>query len=600
MQINGPSGKKGAFCMLALALSFCAEIACARAAYAADSRALSAASESNWWRNAVIYQIYPRSFQDTNGDGIGDLKGIIEHLDYLHKLGVDAIWLTPIYPSPNADYGYDVADYRDISPEYGSLADFNQLVAEAKKRNIRVIMDMVMNHTSDENTWFVQSRSSRTDPYRDWYVWRDGKAETATSPGEPPNNWGGYGRSSWEWDPETRQYYYHHFSVHQPDLNWYNPAVEQEFKEITGYWLKLGVAGFRFDAIGTLFEDPNFEDEPMARDKSGKPILDAQGHPVLERTREGNFPQVHTVMQQMRAHIGTFDSNAFPGSRVLIGEIFSRSAGDLLKWYGTPQNPEFELPMDVRVGFVNKLDVAEFRQRIVEAETELNGNVPLLVFDNHDQPRMDVRYGDGVHDVAIQRVLSTILFASGGASLMYYGDEIGMKTTPPKSKADVKDTMTGLANWPKYKGRDGERTPMQWNDTPNAGFTTATSWLPVPASASVANVKAEENESDSLLTWYRALIRLKKTTPALERGSITMLDTKNTKVLSWMRQVPGEPTVLVSLNFTSEPQTVDLAGGRTGANGKLRTLLKSPGDSDPGAPDRIELVPFGVYIGQMQ
>jgi alpha-glucosidase len=573
----------------------------AQAAYSHPRRTdSSATSQRNWWKNAVIYQVYPRSFQDTNGDGIGDLNGITEHLDHLQKLGVDAIWLTPIHPSPNADFGYDVADYRDISPEYGSLDDFNRLMAEAKKRNIRIILDMVMNHTSDESSWFVQSRSSRTDPYRDWYVWRDGKGETATSQGAPPNNWGMFGRSSWEWDPRRRQYYYHHFSVHQPDLNWYNPAIEQQFKEITSYWLNLGVAGFRFDAIETLFEDPNFEDEPLAQDKDGKPILDPLGHPMLQRTKEGDLPQVHTVMQQMRAHMDTFNRNTFPGTRVLVGEIFSRTAGDLLKWYGTPQKPEFELPMEMRVAFVNKLDVSEFRQRIIEAETKLDGNVPLLVFDNHDQPRMDVRYGDGVHDVAIQRVLSTILFASGGASLMYYGDEIGMKTTPPKSKEDVKDTMTGLAAWPRFKGRDGERTPMQWNDSPNAGFTTGTPWLPVPSTASTVNVKGEEGEPDSLLTWYRALIRLKKTIPALERGSNTMLDTQNTKVLSWMRQAPGVSTVLVSLNFTAEPQTVNLAGPGIGANGKLQTLLKSPGGSDPGRPDHIELEPFGAYIGQFR
>lgn len=560
----------------------------------------SAASERNWWKNAVIYEVYPRSFQDTNGDGIGDLNGITAHLDYLQKLGVDAIWLTPIYPSPNADIGYDVADYRDISPEYGSLDDFNRLIAEAKKRNIRVIMDMVMNHTSDENAWFVQSRSSRTDPYRNWYVWHDGKGETASGQGAPPNNWGAFGRSSWEWDPKTRQYYYHHFSVHQPDLNWYNPAIEQEFKEIVSYWLKLGVGGFRFDAIQTLFEDPNLQDEAPLLDKEGKPVLDPSGHPRLERTKEGDFPQVHTVMQQMRAHVDSFDANKFPGTRVLIGELFARNTSDLLQWYGPPQKPEFELPMDMPVAFVNKLDVATFRQRLAESETNLDGNVPLLVFDNHDQPRMDVRYGDGVHNVSIQRVLSTILFASGGASLMYYGDEIGMKTTPPTRKEDVKDRMGGLANWPEFKGRDGERTPMQWNDGSNAGFTTGTPWLPVPSTAATVNVKAEEGNPESLLTWYRTLIHLKKTIPALEHGSNTMLDPKNTKVLSWMRGAPGIPPVLVSVNFTAEPQTVDLAGPSISAKGKLLTLLQSPGESSPSQPDHIELAPFGVYIGQIQ
>jgi alpha-glucosidase len=603
MHSTGEPNVKVAFCSLFLVFSCFAGLAVSISAQPADAhkrQIASSESERDWWKNAVIYQVYPRSFQDTNGDGIGDLKGITEHLDYLQKLGVDAIWLTPVYPSPNADFGYDVADYRDISPEYGSIQDFNRMVAEAKKRNIRVIMDMVMNHTSDENAWFVQSRSSRTEPYRDWYVWRDGKGETADSRGEPPNNWGGFGRSSWEWDPTSRQYYYHHFSVHQPDLNWYNPAIKAEFKDILGYWLKLGVAGFRFDAIETLFEDPNFEDEPPALDKDGKPLLDPLGHPRMQRTKEQDLPKVHAVMQEMRAHMDTFDRNTFPGTRVLVGEIFAPNASELAQWYGTPKSPEFELPMEMRVAFVNKLDVPEFRQRLIEAETKLDNNVPLLVFDNHDQPRMDARYGDGVHNAAIQRVLSTILFASGGASLMYYGDEIGMKTTPPTRKEDVKDRMGGLAAWPRFKGRDGERTPMQWNDSTNAGFTTGTPWLPVPPTASTVNVKAEEGDPDSLLAWYRALIHLKKTTPGLERGRNTMLDTQNSKVLSWMRQAPGVPMVLVSLNFTAEPQTVNLTSPGIDAKEKLRTLLKSPGDLDPNAPDHIELQPFGVYIGQLR
>ena len=293
MEIHGGPRNQGVFCTLVLLLSCFVGSSALLSAQPADSRAKradpSAPSERDWWKNAVIYQVYPRSFQDTNGDGIGDLNGITEHLDYLEKLGVDAIWLAPIQPSPNADYGYDVADYRDISPEYGSMEDFNRLMAEAKHHNIRIILDMVMNHTSDKNSWFVQSRSSRTDPYRNWYVWRDGKGETPTSQGGPPNNWGVFGRSSWEWEPETRQYYYHHFSVHQPDLNWYNPAIEQEFKDIVGYWLKLGVAGFRFDAIETLFEDPNFEDEPIRPRQGRQADPRSAGSPQAATHEGGGF-----------------------------------------------------------------------------------------------------------------------------------------------------------------------------------------------------------------------------------------------------------------------------------------------------------------------
>ena len=561
--------------------------------------AQSQPSASEWWRNAVIYQVYPRSFQDTNGDGVGDLNGIIDRLDYLQKLGVDAIWLSPVYPSPNFDVGYDVSDYRDISPEYGTMADFERLMEEANKRHIRVIMDMVMNHTSDMNAWFVQSRSSRTDPYRDWYVWRDGKGETATDAGGPPNNWGFFNHSSWTWDEATRQYYYHAYSAHQPDLNWYNPAVHEEFKDILGYWLKLGVAGFRFDAVGALYEDPSFADEVPARDKNGKSLLDMLGHPMNERVKTSDLPAVHNVIQEMRARIDSFDSAAFPGSRVMIGEVFPHDNADLLKWYGTRAKPEFQLPMDMQVGFIDKLDVASFRQKIMEAETKIDGNVPLLVFDNHDRPRLDARFGDGIHDVEIQRVISTILFASGGTSLMYYGDEIGMKTTPPTRVEDVKDKMAGIAGWPRFKGRDGERTPMQWDAKKNAGFSAGTPWLPVPPSAVTINVTAEERDPSSLLAWYRNLIRLKKTVPALESGANVMLDTENTKVLSWKREIAGRPPVVVALNFTGEPQTVNLEGAGL-ADGSVVTLLKSPGATDPTTLKSIPLGPYGVYIGQLK
>jgi len=569
----------------------------AHSAKAANTARENAANQLGWWKNAVIYQVYPRSFQDTNGDGIGDLKGIIQHIDYFQSLGVDAIWLTSVYASPNYDFGYDVSDYFNINPEYGTLEDFDLLVSEAKKRHIRIIMDMVMNHTSNEHPWFIASRSSRDNPYRSWYVWRDGKGETATDKGQPPNNWGAFGRSPWEWDEKTRQYYYHHFSVQQPDLNWYNPEVKQMFRNITEFWLKRGIAGYRFDAIGGLFEDPTYEDEAVAKDQNGKPIIDAHGNLQLERTKEFNLPAVHVLMNEMHKLIHSFDTASFPGSRVLIGETNTRSLNELIRWYGTSEEPEFDLPMDVQVGFINKLDVATFRTRLVEAETELGSHVPLLVFDNHDRPRIDARYGDGVHDVAIQRVLATVLFASGGATLMYYGDEIGMKTTPPTRIEDVKDKMEGYPNWPRNRGRDGERTPMQWDSSVNAGFTVGNPWLPVPPSAKDINVEAEERDADSLLAWYRALIKLKKNNPALARGSNVMLDTLNDQVLSWKREAPGMATVVVSVNFTAGRQAVNLRAelGRS----QLKTLLKSPGASSSLSPDHIELEPYGVFIGQL-
>jgi alpha-glucosidase len=563
--------------------------------------ATTQASKQDWWKNAVIYEIYPRSFQDSNGDGIGDLNGITARLDYLKDLGVDAIWLTPVYPSPQADFGYDISDYKNIDPQYGTLKDFDRLVAEADKRHIRVIMDMVMNHTSDEHKWFLESRSSRDNPYRDWYMWRDGKGETATDKGQPPSNWqSDFGHSAWEWDEKTRQYYYHKFYIKQPDVNWDNPKIHEAFKDIVSFWLKRGVGGFRFDAITTLFEDPNLTDESIVKDKDGKPVIDAFGEPRLDGLKTEFLPGVHLVMQEMRAHADTFNSAKFPDTRVLIGETYLPNIAALAEQYGTAEKPEFHLPMDTQLGFINKLDVALFRAKLTDVETKIGGNEPLLVFDNHDNARLDLRYGDGVHDTDIQRAISTVLFASRGTALFYYGDELGMKTTPPTRKEDVKDPV-GVTGWPKEKGRDGERTPMQWDASANAGFSKATPWLPVPPSAATLNVKAEKDDPASLLAWYKSLIRLKKTNESFERGDNQMLDTENTQVLSWTRQAEGAARVVVSVNFTAQPQTVNLTAGGAGLTGAhLKTLLKTPGAADPVSLDHVELGPFGVYIGEVR
>jgi alpha-glucosidase len=302
-------------------------------------------------------------------------------------------------------------------------------------------------------------------------------------------------------------------------------------------------------------------------------------------------------MQEMRAASDAFGSDKFPGARVLIGETYLPNVAELAKQYGPADKPEFHLPMDTQVAFINKLDVPTFRAKLIDAETGLNGNTPLLLFDNHDNPRIDARYGDGAHDTDIERVLSTILFASRGTSLFYYGDEIGMKTTPPTRKEDVKDPV-GITGWPKDKGRDGERTPMQWDASTNAGFSKTAPWLPVPSTYTTVNVAAEKADPNSLLAWYHTLIGLKKTNPAFARGDNTMLDTDNTKVLSWVRQTPGAPAVVVSVNFTAEPQTVSLTV--PGASGKTKTLLKTPGAADPASLGQIQLGPFGVYVGEVQ
>jgi len=554
----------------------------------AGSPLLAQTSADPWWKHAVIYEAYPRSFQDSNGDGVGDLKGITERVDYLQALGINAIWLSPIYPSPQVDFGYDISDYENVDPQYGNLVDFDQLVAEAKKRNIRIIMDMVMNHTSDKHPWFIESKSSRNNPKRDWYIWRDGKG-----PGIPPNNWqSAFGHSAWKYDTTTKQWYYHKFYAEQPDLNWRNPKVEKAMFDSVRFWLDRGVAGFRLDAIPTLFEDPELRDE---KETGG---VNAFGDPNIDGSYTENLPEVHDVMRSLRKLVASY-----PGDRVLIGETYLPNIQELDKWYGGASRNELNLPMDMQIGFINKLDASLFRQRIEDVETKVHGNQPLIVFDNHDNPRSWDRYGDGVHDAAIARVIATMLFTTRATAMMYYGQEIGMVTTPPKRKEDVKDPV-GLVGWPKEKGRDGERTPMQWDTSKNAGFSTADeTWLPVAPNYKTVNVQVEDAASDSLLNWYKQLIQMRATNPALREGPLTMLDRTNPNVLSYVRKgSAGSPSVVVALNFTAQPQTISLNLTGTGVTGtNVKTLLTDDASLRPTTSlAGITLPPFASWIASVQ
>ncbi|HEX5236584.1 MAG TPA: alpha-glucosidase [Silvibacterium sp.] len=556
----------------------------------------SAATHQNdgpWWKHAVIYEIYPRSFQDSNGDGIGDLNGITQRLDYLQSLGVNAIWLAPIYPSPQVDFGYDISDYENIDPKYGTLADFDKLVAEAKKHDIRIIMDMVMNHTSDRHKWFLESEGSKNNPKRDWYVWRDPKGYTADGKPIPPNNWiSDFGGSSWQWDPKTKQFYYHEFYKQQPDLNWRNPQVEKAMFGAVRFWLDRGVAGFRLDAVPTLFEDPQLRDEPY----TGK--IDAYGDRSVTDVYTSNLPEVHDVMRRLRSVI-----NSYSGDRVLIGETYLSNVKDLDKWYGGAAHNELQLPMDMQVGFINHLDVPLFRQRINEAETGIGTNQPLFVFDNHDNRRSWDRYGDGVHNAAIARVIASILLTSRATALMYYGEEIGMVTTTPTRREDVRDPI-GIRGWPKEKGRDGERTPMQWSNTKDAGFSTAAvTWLPVASDYPTVNVENEKSQPHSLLNWYERLIAMRANDPTLRDGRQVMIDKDNRSVLCYVRQgVAGNPAIVVALNFTASEQTVSLHANTAGVTGNtVKTLLTdAPSLQQTNSLQNIKLPPFASWIGSVE
>lgn len=545
-----------------------------------------AAPATPWWKNAVIYEIYPRSFQDSNGDGIGDLNGITARLDYIKSLGVDAIWLTPIYPSPQIDFGYDISDYLDIDPAYGTLADFDRLIAEAKKRNIRVVIDFVLNHTSNKHPWFVESATSRDNPKRDWYIWRDGKG-----PNQPPNNWiSSFHHPGWDYDAKTGQYYWHRFYAEQPDLNWRNPKVAAAMEDVLRFWIARGVTGFRLDAVSALFEDPALRDEPIVTDATGKPVLDTFGNPKLNRTRNGYGPETHAVLRQLRKVVDETSNKEV----VLIGETHVESVADLRKLYGA-KDDELHLPMDLKGAFIDKLDVARFRDFIAEVQNGLDGNPALFVFDNHDHPRWD-RYGDGIHNDDIGRVLASVLLGARGAAMYYYGDEIGMATTPPVRREDVRDPV-GRTGWPYDKGRDGERTPMQWIAGANAGFSPAgvTTWLPVPPQTTV-NVAVQNGEPQSLLNWYRQLGALRKTNAAVRDGKQVMLNTSDTHVLAWERRTAGE-SVVFACNFTAAPQTIRIALAGQPAHGKRVTvLLNSPQQRPTKSLQEISLKPYGVMV----
>ena len=534
-----------------------------------------------WWQHAVFYEIYPRSFADSNHDGVGDLNGITAHLDYLRQLGVDAIWITPCYPSPQVDFGYDVSDYENIDPQYGTLADFDRLAAAAQKRDIRIIMDYVLNHTSDQHPWFLDSRSSRTAEHRDWYVWRDGKGSS------PPNNWQSlFGGPAWEFDPKTGQFYLHQFYVQQPDLNWNNPAVKQALFDVTRFWYERGVAGFRLDAVDRLFE--TYRDNPVK--------TDADGSTEIEDLYTREQPGEHEILRELR-------QVSDPYHAVLIGETWTDDTAGLLKYYGGGR--ELQLPMDFNFATVNQLSASEFRKQIGFVESACDRTAmsvpgqpsciawPVFLLSNHDMRRGYNRYGDGKHNDQIARMMAALVLTLRGTPLLYYGEEIGMENNDPTRVEDVKDPV-GRREWPRNKGRDGERTPMQWNGGVNAGFSEATPWLPVPPSYKTHNVAAEEKDKKSVLQFYRSLLKLRRENPVLAEGDYLAINPEDPNVLSFLRRAGGR-AVLVALNLSSTPQSVTYS--LASYSPRMKALLSSGGRGK--FFDKVDLQPYGVFIAEL-
>jgi alpha-glucosidase len=487
-----------------------------------------------WWQSAVLYQIYPRSFQDTDRDGIGDLAGILARLPYLVELGVDALWLSPIFPSPMADFGYDISDYTDIAPLFGSLADFDALVAAAHRSKLKVLLDLVPNHTSDRHPWFVASRRSRQDPRRDWYIWRDPAPD-----GGPPNNWlSEFGGSAWQLDSATGQYYYHAFLAQQPDLNWRNAQVRAAMHDVMRFWLARGVDGFRVDVIWHLIKDAEFRDNP------GNPAY-VPGRPPHERLLPlytADRPEVHDVIAGLRRVVDAFDD------RVLIGEIYL-PVERLVAYYGAGLGGA-HLPFNFTL-LSAPWNAREIGRLIAEYEAALPpGGWPNWVLGNHDRPRIASRIG---RDQA--RIAAMLLLTLRGTPTIYYGDEIGMTQVPipPERVQDpFEQNVPGIG-----VGRDGCRTPMQWSAERNAGFTAGEPWLPLADDFRSENVENARADPASILNLHRRLIALRRSRPVLTAGAYRPLAAHGDLLL--YRREHADDRVTVALNLGREPATVPLA-----------------------------------------
>jgi len=494
-----------------------------------------------WWKRATVYQIYPRSFQDSNGDGVGDLAGIRERLPYLTWLGVDAIWISPFYPSPMADFGYDVADYCDVDPMFGTLADFDRLLADAHAAGLKVILDFVPNHTSDRHPWFHESRSSPDSPRRDWYIWKD-----PAPGGGPPNNWiSNFGGSAWEFDEASGQYYHHAFLKEQPDLNWRNPDVRAAMMDVLRFWLDRGVDGFRVDVIWHLIKDAKFRDNPENPGWS-------EDDPEIGRLMQVHScdqPEVHEVIAEMRSVLEEYEE------RVLIGEIYL-PLERLVAYYGEDLSGA-HLPFNFQL-----LETAWHARRIDRMIREYEaalppGGWPNWVLGNHDRQRIAGRVGPEQ-----ARVAAVLLLTLRGTATLYYGDEIGMDNVPIPPEL-VQDP------WEKNEpglgfNRDAYRTPMQWDASDKAGFTTGEPWLPVDGRDPKRNVASEREEDGSILCLYRRLLELRRSAPALAVGSYRPVEAEG-DVLAYIRKEGGQ-AFLVALNLGPEAATLavpqELRGGR--------------------------------------
>jgi alpha-glucosidase len=497
-----------------------------------------------WWKSAVVYQIYPRSFLDTTGDGVGDLEGIRRKLGYVAELGVDTIWLSPFYPSPMADFGYDVADHCDVDPLFGSLADFDRLLAEAHAAGLKVLIDWVPNHTSDQHPWFVEARSSRHNPKRDWYIWRD-----------QPNNWTcAFTRQpAWTWDEATGQYYLHLFLAEQPDLNWANPEVREAMYGVVRFWLDRGVDGLRIDVMHGLGKDPAFPDDP--------PELAALPH-----SSHHDDPRTHPIIRELRSLV-----DSYPGERMMVGEVYILDTHKVASYYGTPSEPELHLSFNFPPLYT-AWDAAKWRRQIERAARELDPREawPTWVLSNHDNPRHHTRYGSE----ARARAAAVLLLTLRGTPFLYAGEELGLAdaSVPPERVVDP-------------GGRDGCRAPLPWTAAPDHGWGVSEPWLPWPPEADARNAESLEADRSSILWLYRSLLAARRGSDALRLGSLELLDGPEGVVA--FRRTYGDDVRTVLVNFTDAPVRVDLPGV-TGPAGAASAAAGAAGTVEVGTGTYVD------------
>ena len=512
----------------------------------------------NWWKEAVAYQVYPRSFNDSNGDGIGDIPGLIEKLDYLENLGIDVIWLSPMYPSPNDDNGYDISDYKGIMSEFGTMNDFDQLLSNIHQRGMKLILDLVVNHTSDEHPWFIESKSSKTNAKRDWYIWADPKPD-----GSEPNNWESiFNGSTWEFDESTKQYYFHLFSKKQPDLNWENPDVRQAVFEMMNWWFEKGIDGFRVDAITHIKKNFEAGDLPIPDGKKFAPAFDV----------DMNQPGIQEWLQEMK------NKSLSRYNIMTVGEANGVTPNDAEEWVGEEKGKFNMIFQFEHLGLWStgdtKFDVKSYKQVLNHWQKQLeNVGWNALFIENHDQPRRVSTWGDDKnywYESATSH--ATAYFLQQGTPFIYQGQEIGMTNYPFESIESFNDVavkteyqivkkeggdVNQLLDKYKMENRDNARTPMQWNNSINAGFTTGKPWFHVNPNYTEINVKQQLNDKFSILSYYKALIQLKKSDLIYTYGKFNMVDAENKQVFAYTRTFKNN-TVLIVANLTNEVSELNL------------------------------------------